>query len=129
MGELPDFIIAKGGEMRMLTVQLWELVVTFIAAMGIPSAVMGVIVWKLERRLTRQEKSVQERENAREELLLLVVQSTGAAVALGEATAKAVQSIPSACCNDDMNAALSYANEVQSKQKTFLSRQGIHALW
>lgn len=113
----------------MVTINAGELLVAFVAAMGIPSAIMGFIVWKLERRISKQEKVAEDRESSREELLLLVVQSTGAAIALGEATAKAVQRIPDAHCNGDMHAALDYATEIKHKQKDFLSKQGIRALW
>ena len=62
-------------------------------------------------------------------MLLLVIQSSSAAIALGEATAKAVQRIPDAHCNGDMHAALDYAAKVKHEQKEFLSAQGIHALY
>lgn len=114
---------------RMITLNVGSFLAAFIAAMGIPSAIMGVIVWKLERRISKQEKTTEDRENSREELLLLVVQSTGAAIALGEATAKAVQRIPDAHCNGDMHTALDYATKIKHQQKDFLSKQGIHALW
>ena len=113
----------------MITITAGKLLAAFIAAMGIPGAIMGFIVWKLERRISKQEKAAEARESSREELLLLVVQSTGAAIALGEATAKAVQRIPDAHCNGDMHAALDYATKIKHEQKTYLSRQGIHALW
>ena len=52
-----------------------------------------------------------------------------AAVALAEATARAVQRIPDAKCNGDMHAALDYAAKVKHDQKEFLAKQGIHALY
>jgi predicted extracellular nuclease len=58
-----------------------------------------------------------------------MVQSTGAAIALGEATARAVQRIPDAHCNGDMHAALNYASEMKHQQKDFLAKQGIRAIW
>lgn len=115
--------------MPNVTLDFGQLVFSFILAMGIPGAVMGIIVWKLEKRITKREKAIEDRENAQEELFLLVVQSTGAAIALGEATAKAVQRIPDAHCNGDMHAALDYATDIKHKQKDFLAKQGIHALW
>ena len=115
--------------MSLITINAGELLIAFVAAMGIPSAVMGFIVWKLERRISKQEKAAEDREDAREDLLLLVVQSTAASIALGEATARAVQRIPDAHCNGDMNAALTYATEIKNKQKDFLAKQGIRALW
>ena len=49
-------------------------------------------------------------------------------VALGEATAKAVQRIPDAHCNGDMKGALEYATTVKHRQKEFLTKQGVSAL-
>lgn len=115
--------------MGSITLDVGQLVLAFIAALGIPSAIMGIVVWKLERRISKQEKDVEDREAAREAMLLLVIQSSSAAIALGEATAKAVQRIPDAHCNGDMHAALDYAAKVKHKQKDFLSKQGVHALW
>ena len=65
----------------------------------------------------------------KEKLFILIVQSSGAAIALGEATARAVQRIPDAHCNGDMHAALAYATDIKHKQKDFLMEQGIQALW
>ena len=115
--------------MGSITLDVGQLVLTFVAAMGIPSALMGFIVWKLERRISKQDQETEDREAAREKMLLLVIQSSSAAIALGEATAKAVQRIPDAHCNGDMHAALDYAAKVKHEQKDFLSNQGIHALY
>lgn len=112
----------------MITLDIGQLVLAFVAAMGIPSAVMGVIVWKFERRINKRDKDVADRESAREAMLMLVIQSSSAAIALGEATARAVQRIPDAHCNGDMHNALAYAAKVKHEQKDFLSKQGIHAL-
>lgn len=112
----------------MVNLEAGQLLAAFVAAMGIPSAIMGFIVWKLEKRISKREKALEERESAQEELWLLLVQSTGAAIALGEATAKAVQRIPDAHCNGDMHAALEYATKIKHSQKDFLAKQGIHSL-
>ena len=104
---------------------LWQL----LAAIGLPSAMMGLIVWKLERQIAKRDKEIEERQSAQEQLLMLIVQSNGASIALGEATAKAVQRIPDAHCNGDMHEALEYATNIKHKQKDFLAKQGIQALW
>ena len=109
---------------------------SLIAMMGIPTAVTGFFFWLLEHRIQTREKKreqqettarakAEEREHAREELQLLAIQSTNAAIALAEATAKAVHRIPDAKCNGDMHAALAYATEVKHKQKEFLTKQGV----
>ena len=112
-----------------ITFNAGQAILAFIGAMGIPSAVMGFIVWRLEKRISKQEEKIEEREKAREDLMLLQVQNTRAAVALAEATARAVKRIPDAKCNGDMDAALEYATNIKHKQKDFLAEQGIRALW
>ena len=53
----------------------------------------------------------------------------GAAIALGEATAQAVQRIPDAHCNGDMHAALEYARKVKHEHKEFMTEQSVQALY
>ena len=110
-----------------------------LAALGIPAAVTGFFIRRLEKNLDQRdrqreaeqaerERKAEERERNREKLDLVLLQSTTAAIALGEATAKAVQRIPDAHCNGDMHAALDYAARVKHEQKDFLTGLGIHAL-
>lgn len=112
----------------MVTLDLWHIVAAFVAAMGIPSAVMGILVWRMERRIAKRDKAREEKDAAQEKLLLLLIQSSSAAIALGEATARAVQRIPDAHCNGDMHDALAYATKIKHEQKDFLAKQGVHAL-
>ena len=112
----------------MVTLNVGSLVLAFIAAMGIPSAIIGIIVRRMEKRIAKRDEAREAKDKAQEQLLLLIVQSNGAAIALGEATARAVQRIPDAHCNGDMREALAYATKVKHEQKDFLAKQGIHAL-
>ena len=109
----------------MVTASAGQLLLAFLAAMGIPGAIMGLIVWRIKGRFEERENELLGKEQARQELILLLVQSTRASIALGEATAHAMQR---GHTNGDMEAALAYATEVKHKQKDFLARQGIHAL-
>lgn len=63
-----------------------------------------------------------------EELQICIYETSLAAIALGEATAKAVQRIPDAHCNGDMHAALDYASKVKHAQREVVSRCGIKAI-
>lgn len=112
----------------MIELNIWQLLAGFVAAMGIPSAAMGLIVRRLEKKINKKDSEREEQDKAQKDLIVLLVQSTSASIALGEATARAVQRIPDAHCNGDMHAALEYATSVKHKQKDFLTQQGVDAL-
>lgn len=110
-----------------------------LAALGLPSALTGFFIRRMEKRLDKREAQrkkeqdalearAEEREKKREQLEMVLIQSTSAAIALGEATARAVQRIPDAHCNGDMHQALEYAAKVKHDQKDFLMGLGVHAL-
>ena len=80
-----------------MTINAGEFLIAFVAAMGIPSAIMGLIVWKLERKIAARDKRAEEQDEAQKDFFLLMVQSTGA--------------------------------NIKHKQKDFLTKQGIHALY
>ena len=109
----------------MIQLDFGALVLAFIAAMGVPSAIMGLIVWALKKRIDAREKDQDEKNRAQQKLMVLLVQSTRASIALGEATAHAMQR---GHTNGDMETALAYATDIKHKQKDFLAKQGIHAL-
>ena len=125
-----DIIVAE------LLKSWWWLI---LAALGLPAAVTGFLVRRVEKSLndreTRleadrlaQEQRAEERERNREKMDIHILQMSSAAIALGEATARAVQRIPDAHCNGDMHTALAYAAQVKHAQKDFLTELGIHAL-
>ena len=106
------------------------------AFLGVPTAVTGLFFWLLKRRIDKREDERAEIERARKELDVALIKGVNAAIALGEATAKAVQRIPDAHCNGvrplgelrDMSEALHYASEVKHSQKDFLMKQGVEHL-
>ena len=85
----------------------------------------GFCFWLLQRTLAKREEKIDKQEKCRDKLQYLVIQSVNASIALSEATAKAVQRIPDAHCNGDMDEALKYAAKVKHEQKEFLTEQGI----
>lgn len=116
-----------------------DTIIAVCVAMGVPTAITAFCSWLLQRRIaasdrTREreeaekERKADEREHNREKLDVMLLQSTTAAIALGEATARAVQRIPDAHCNGDMHKALDYAAQVKHQQKDFLTSLGVHAL-
>ena len=109
-----------------------EFALAVLAAMSVPSAITGVIVWrfqrKIEKRDNEREQTAAEQEKARENLQLLNTQATLAAITRAEATARAVERIPDAHCNGDMHSALEYATGVKRKIRDFLETQGVKSV-
>ena len=79
-----------------------DIVTTLVIAMSIPSAITGFAFWAIERRIERREKIQDKKDEARKQNEIIVIRGVNAAIALGEATARAVQRIPDAHCNGDM---------------------------
>ena len=111
--------------------ETWQILVT----VGVPSGIFGFAVWLIERKIEQHERKRAEeakieaqREKSREELQICIYETSLAAIALGEATAKAVQRIPDAHCNGDMHAALDYASKVKHAQREVVSRCGIKSI-
>ncbi len=114
-------------------------ITAILIAASIPSAITGFGFWLIERSIqSRAEKEkeerqarqaqVDEREKIREKSELCIINCLNASMALGEATARAVQRIPDAHCNGDMHAALDYVAKVKHEQKDFLNEQAIKAI-
>ena len=104
----------------------------FIIAMGIPSAITGLLVWWFKRYIDKQEKKRLEREQKQEKrednmekLMLLIMNTSKANNVLAEATARAVQRIPDAHCNGDMKEALRRSIELQKSENQFLVDLGV----
>lgn len=113
---------------------------TLLIAMSVPSAITAFCFWLIERRIQKRDeqekeerarirKDAEKRDEARRKNEVIIIESVNAAIALGEATARAVQRIPDAQCNGDMHAALDYAAEVKHKHKDFITEQGVQALY
>lgn len=114
-------------------------ITAILIAASVPSAITGFCFWLIERSIqSRAEKEkeerqarqaqVDEREKIREKSELCIINCLNASMALGEATARAVQRIPDAHCNGDMHAALDYVAKVKHEQKDFLNEQAIKTI-
>lgn len=97
----------------------------FLLAMGVPSAIMGIMVWYLKRYIDKRDAKAEERERDIEKLMLMIMQTSRANNVLAEATARAVQRIPDAHCNGDMTSALEKASKIQKEEQEFLIDKGI----
>lgn len=94
--------------------------IALLQALGVPSLMASLIVIWLQHVFRTRDHKEQEREEARQKNNVLLIRMVGASIALGEATAHAVQlGHP----NGDMEAALEYAQQVKHEQKDFLTEQ------
>ena len=91
-------------------------------------AIIEALAARDRRRYKRERDQLAQQQLMQEQMMLKLIERNWAAIALGEATAKAVQRIPDAHCNGDMHAALEYAGQIKHNQKEFLAAQGIHAI-
>ena len=91
-------------------------------------AIIEALAARDRRRDKRERAQLAQQQRLQEQLMLKLIESNWAAIALAEATAKAVQRIPDAHCNGDMHEALEYAGRIKHSQKEFLAAQGIHAI-
>ena len=55
----------------MVEVSIGELLLAFVAAMGIPSAIMGLIVWRFKGHIEAREEAQAEKAKAQQDLFLL----------------------------------------------------------
>ena len=71
----------------MIDISIWGL----LAALGVPTAVTGLLFWWLKRRIEAGAKTQAERQAAQETLMVLLIQGMQATMALGEAQSHAIQ--------------------------------------
>lgn len=98
-----------------------ELLVLF----GVPSAITGLAIWWVKRRVEASEKKSQEQTQNIESLIMMIIESSKANQIGITAIARAVQRIPDAQCNGDMTEALAQMEEIQQREKQFLIGKGI----
>lgn len=95
---------------------------TIIAAVGLPSAVVGLLIRRLEKRLDKAEKAREEQEKARKDYERFQVRVLTAVTKLSEANAIALQN---GKCNGETRKALEYLTEVRHEQRDFLIDHGL----
>lgn len=96
-----------------------ELIVAIIVAMGIPSAIFGLY-------LRRFEKRMDDKEQARKDINVLLIQGVRASISLGEAAAIALRDGKT---NGETKEALKYASEAKHGISDFLTKQGIENIF
>ena len=97
---------------------------TIIIAMGCPVCDHGILFLDDGKENRKAAEGTGQKDEARKQNEIIVLKGVNAAIALGEATARAVQRIPDAHCNGDMHQALEYAEKIKHEQKDFFDRTG-----
>ena len=101
------------------------------------AAVTVGIINALSQKKTKQELSAEfqkelqearEKEKARQRYEVYMIKGIMASNTLSEATARAVQRIPDAHCNGDMETALEEEEKVKKEIQLFLAKQGVNNL-
>ena len=92
---------------------------------AIPSSITGLFVWWVKKKLDQQEERQLEREKNQEKLMVMMMNSTKANSIGIQAVARAVQRIPDAHANGDMDSALEEMDKLQKEENTFLTEQGV----
>ena len=113
----------------METITIESLILALLAAMSIPSAVTGFLMWRLQKRIEARDARNEERQRDIEKMILFTAQNSRATYTVAEATAKAVQRIPDAHCNGDMTEALQRAKKLQMDEQQFLIDQGVKRIF
>lgn len=99
------------------------------------AAVTVGIINALSQKKTKQELSAEfqkelqearEKEKARQRYEVYMIKGIMASNTLSEATARAVQRIPDAHCNGDMETALEEEEKVKKEIQLFLAKQGVN---
>ena len=101
-----------------------------LALFAIPSSITGLFVWWVKKKLDQQEERQLEREKNQEKLMVMMMNSTKANSIGIQAVARAVQRIPDAHANGDIDSAIEEMNNLQKEEDNFLTEQGVkHILY
>lgn len=105
-----------------------DIIWAVIIAAGIPSAIIGFLITRLNKRLETRDEEKEKKELAHLENEIKLIGLTMATLSLAEATAEAVQKIPDAHCNGEMHEALQFAKDTKRKYRDFEREQAMKAI-
>lgn len=98
------------------------MVETILIAAGIPSAILGLVIWYFKRYIEKRDREQDERQKNLESLVLMMLQGTRANTILCKATAEAVRD---GHCNGNMTAAIEIVDKAAAAEKEFLLDKSI----
>ena len=80
----------------------------------------------LSAEFQKELQEAREKERARQKYEIYMIKGIMASNTLSEVTARAVQRIPDAHCNGDMETALEEEEKVKKEIQLFLAKQGVN---
>ena len=95
---------------------------TILIAAGIPSALFGLAIWYIKRRIEKRDAEQAQHQKNLEDLVLMMLQSTRANSILCKATAEAVRD---GHCNGNMTSAIEIVDKAAQAEKEFLLDKSI----
>ena len=99
--------------------------IILVVALGLPGAIIGMFLRRLEKKLDQAEEARAEKENTRKEYELLIIELSLAGLSLSEATAKAIKAVPGIQVNGEMTNALNWSRDVKNKYHQFAREQTV----
>ena len=99
--------------------------IEILVLFAVPSSITGLFVWWVKKKLDQQEERQLEREKNQEKLMVMMMNSTKANSIGIQAVARAVQRIPDAHANGDIDSAIEEMNKLQKEEDNFLTEQGV----
>lgn len=106
----------------------WGILWPVVVAAGIPSALVGLLIRRLNRHIDQRDADIEALEEARLKHATMLIKLSIASLSLGEATAEAVQRIPDAHCNGEMREALDFAKSARIEYREFEREQTVRSL-
>lgn len=97
-----------------------------IIAAGIPSALLGLLIWYFKRHVEKNDQKHDEQQKNLEALVLMMLQSTRANTILCKATAEAVRD---GHCNGNMSSAIEIVDKAAAAEKEFLLDKSIRYIF
>ena len=95
---------------------------SILSAWGIPSALVGLVFWYIQKKISENEKKTAARQKDLENLVIMMMKSTRAntklCIAIGE-------TVRDGHCNGNMTSAMELVEKVQKEEKDFMLNMGV----
>lgn len=97
-------------------------IITIIISIGLPSAIIGFGLRRVEKKMDQRKDEQEEKEECRQDFNLLMIKGITASMALSEASAMALKNGKT---NGETTEALKYSKDVKNELKDFIYKHGV----